>query len=1242
MSAILRQSNLFAAEDFVKIYKSFQDINFTSYDFDTIRESLIDYIRIQYPEDFNDFTADSEFVAIIELLAYLGTSLSFRTDLNARENLLDTAQRRESIVRLARLINYQPKRNLAANGLFKVRSIATNEQVRDSAGAELSGLPIAWNDPNNPNWYDQFTSILNATLNQTNPFGQPSKRDTVGGIPSDLYELNSVLGLNVAYNQTININGEEVPFDVVNPDIDVTFVERHPDQNDPFNLIYRNDSLGVGSENTGFFLFFKQGTLTNTDFRYDFPQPNRVQELNFENINNSDVFVQEIGDDGTVQSKWQKVPSVNGTNIIYNSINFNERDIFEVISGLNDTASVKFSDGNFGNVPSGIFRYWYRTSIGRNIVIRPEDANNLQLTLPYFGKDGQRYSVTITFGLDNPISNSAPAETNGQVKTRAPQTYYTQNRMVNNEDYNVFPLTFGNEIQKLRAINRTHSGHSRYIPLRDPTGFHDGLTILGEDGAIYNEFKNQRSKLELSPNSTGEVSLQAAFALQDAIGNRNLENFFYSEYVPAFEGANPGVFDLKIETDTDEFISWKTAPDTLRNETGFFILNPDATDVSVDDWPYGAGNSGAYTNIQDTTGTPTVGLPGTEAFGYIKSGATVKFENPIDETETINTSVVSINNFGQAYNPVITETGTVQLGSNINDLWIPTRVSPVFRTSFTEDEFSEVQAEFDNSTSFALKYDVSLDRWIIIRNGFDTSASYDFGSNASDWIVYVEYQPSESGNNPFYTFVTRGIITVFESLNEVRFYWDPENVVIDSESGRAKYDTISILGINSSDLTDSGRLEKTIPWDLTGVFTESDGFQDTAKVEISPTDINEDNTADNPRSFRDIVGEDSEVLFENYFDIDGYQRTRPWRSAWVEVKADTTNTPITAINADGTQLLNVRVAPYTGTPNLVDISIADYDLFIVESNADIGDDSVTLPVVASDIDIPDDSFQKVLQTYIDNGGVDSVFDQKSFRVGVPGTGIANIEEFYNFTTVADAENTESGQRVAVIKDSNHYSRNGTSFTLNTLENEQESFYFKWNHYISTSQIVDPSSTNIIDMIVLTNQYYNDILVWKSQGGTRLMMPQAPTTEDLRIQFGELNNFKSLSDELIFNSGKFKVLFGPQAQEELQATFKAVKIPTARINDNELRTRIIQAVDQYFDINNWDFGEQFYYTELAAFIHTQLSKFLSSVVIVPRQADSEFGDLFEITARPNELFISTATVADVEIVSNFTETNLRIN
>src|SRR5690554_5013773 len=114
MASVVRQSNLFAGEDFTKVYKSFQDIDFTVYDFDGIRNALIEYIQIHYPEDFNDYTESSEFIAIVELLAYLGTTLAFRSDLNARENILDTAERRESIIRLAKMINYQPKRNIAA------------------------------------------------------------------------------------------------------------------------------------------------------------------------------------------------------------------------------------------------------------------------------------------------------------------------------------------------------------------------------------------------------------------------------------------------------------------------------------------------------------------------------------------------------------------------------------------------------------------------------------------------------------------------------------------------------------------------------------------------------------------------------------------------------------------------------------------------------------------------------------------------------------------------------------------------------------------------------------------------------------------------------------------------------------------------------------------------------------------------------------------------------------------------
>mgnify|MGYP003305662962 FL=1 len=50
--------------------------------------------------------------------------------------------------------------------------------------------------------------------------------------------------------------------------------------------------------------------------------------------------------------------------------------------------------------------------------------------------------------------------------------------------------------------------------------------------------------------------------------------------------------------------------------------------------------------------------------------------------------------------------------------------------------------------------------------------------------------------------------------------------------------------------------------------------------------------------------------------------------------------------------------------------------------------------------------------------------------------------------------------------------------------------------------------------------------------------------------------------------------------------------------------------------------------------------MASIAIVGKDDESVFGDLFQLTANNNELFMSTATVNNVEIVTNFTGSNLR--
>ena len=164
MAQSVRQNNLFAAEDIDVIVRSFSEINFTSYDFDTIKQSMLTYLNNNFPEEFNDYIESSEFIAIVELLAYLGQLVSFRADLNARENFLDTAERKESVLRIAKQLNYKIKRNLPAAGTLKILSVQTNENVSDSLGNDLSNIPIVWDDPSNEDYQEQFLTVLNAAF----------------------------------------------------------------------------------------------------------------------------------------------------------------------------------------------------------------------------------------------------------------------------------------------------------------------------------------------------------------------------------------------------------------------------------------------------------------------------------------------------------------------------------------------------------------------------------------------------------------------------------------------------------------------------------------------------------------------------------------------------------------------------------------------------------------------------------------------------------------------------------------------------------------------------------------------------------------------------------------------------------------------------------------------------------------------------------------------------------------------
>ena len=782
MASVNRQNNLFAAEDWKVAYKAFSQVDFQAYDFDSIRKTLVDYIKTNFPENFNDYTESSEFIAILELLAFLSTSIAFRMDVNTRENFLETAERRDSVFKLARMLGYNPKRNIPASGLMKLSAVTTTEPLTDSQGNQLNNVKVFWDDANNPDSYEQFITILNSAMSSTNRFTAPIKAGKVANINTEKYHLNTIIGSPISYTFNINANGVNRTNEIVNGDFfdGKFFYEKEPNPTNDFGIFYRNDGQGIASNSTGFFLLFKQGALAFQDFDFTTPVVSRVQDITIAKINETDVYLQEITTGGTVLNQWTKIPNTVGQTLNYNSQALNTRNLYAVENLNNDGIRLRFPDGNFGNIPTGVFRAWYRTSDAESYTIQPDDATNLSVVLPYENAAGVEYNLTLSFGLKSAVNNSLPAETLTNVKANAPETFYTQNRMVSAQDYQVFPASQSSNLKKLRATNRTHAGHSRYIDITDPTGTFQSIETYAEDGVLYADVNNISETFTINENNTATEVVNSILPLY--LKKQSLNNFTYDTLRKSVIATSPATFDTSGRT-----INWATLPVMTSNTTGYLTENTSASGVV----------------------TTSVLINATAETSMFKENNFVKFVNPADVSKYKWVRLTRIDNNGQLSSGLSTSTGPITVSSTITNGWKANEIIASLRKTFTATEQTAIITELNAKRNFGLGYDPSLDEYYVITSQNLTLPvsgvlpDYSFG-NAKDssgtgqdasYIVHFQYN-AISTSSYSYNVTVRGLDYVVQSKEDLKFYNVKSTKVVDNTT-KAVRDTITFNTLNT-------------------------------------------------------------------------------------------------------------------------------------------------------------------------------------------------------------------------------------------------------------------------------------------------------------------------------------------------------------------------------------------------------------------------------------------------------------
>ena len=222
---------------------------------------------------------------------------------------------------------------------------------------------------------------------------------------------------------------------------------------------------------------------------------------------------------------------------------------------------------------------------------------------------------------------------------------------------------------------------------------------------------------------------------------------------------------------------------------------------------------------------------------------------------------------------------------------------------------------------------------------------------------------------------------------------------------------------------------------------------------------------------------------------------------------------------------------------------------------------------------------------------------------------------------------------------------GTTFTLTESTDYiyqigRQDLFFKYQHNSPNTRRIDPGLTNIIDLYIVTNTYYTNYINYIKDTTSKVPEPVKPTIDELSLSYNSLNQFKMLSDDLVFNSVIFKPLFGSKAPTELQGKIKVIKQPKVVVSIGEIKSRVVASLNEYFTIDKWDFGDIFYFSELSAYLHEELGDIVSSVVIVPTDPTKVFGDLYEIRSAPNEIFVNAATTQDIEVIDALTSGALR--
>ena len=158
--------------------KQYPLIDYTSRDFNSIRDDLLDYARRYYPNSFKDFSEAGFGSLMVDSTAYIGDILSYYLDYSVNESFLDTAVEYDNVIKIGKQMGYKFNPSSVSAGEASFYIIIPSNATGDAP--DLNYAPVLKRG-------SALSSVdgIGFTLNEDINFANPNNERVVAQVNSE-------------------------------------------------------------------------------------------------------------------------------------------------------------------------------------------------------------------------------------------------------------------------------------------------------------------------------------------------------------------------------------------------------------------------------------------------------------------------------------------------------------------------------------------------------------------------------------------------------------------------------------------------------------------------------------------------------------------------------------------------------------------------------------------------------------------------------------------------------------------------------------------------------------------------------------------------------------------------------------------------------------------------------------------------------------------------------------------------